>query len=860
VGHEGRDAVVSRHKSAESLQVHELARLLAVAEATIANLIAGPLDAVVDSKSPTPVLLATAQSALRESEERYRRIVETTSEGVWQIDADQKTTFMNRRMAQMLGCEADMGIGRSPLEFLDDEGRTAFAEHLARPGSQQVEVRFVRLDGTAVWALMETSPVFDRGGISIGSFAMVMDITQRKEAEAALRASEARFRCLWDSGVLLLAVTDLTGSITEINDAGLCMLGYEREELLSRRLGWDEVTPPEWRGADQAARALHAGTRGTPPREKELLRKDGSRVSVLEASAVLDGIEGIMIAVDLSDRKRAERALLERMRIAALTADVGMLIAHEATLQTTLDRSAAALVEHLGVSFARIWTLDARAGILELKASQGRPLELDGPHGRVPIGKLGIGRIAQDRQPLRLNHFAVDARPGDPKFDGITAVAGQPLIVNDELIGVLAIYSTEPISDPAFAGLAPISNALAVEILRKRITSTNAALEAQLRQAQKMEAIGRLAGGIAHDFNNILTVILTSGELLLEELKHEDPARSEVEEICKAGTRAAALTRQLLMFSRRQVLEPRVLDLAAITANLESMLRRVVGEDIELVLRNEPGLGSVRADPGSIEQVIMNLVVNARDAMPTGGTLTIETRNEPGDEIAQDHHRVVLSITDTGTGMTAATQAQIFDPFFTTKDVGKGTGLGLSTVFGIVEQSNGEIRVRSEPGVGTTFTISLPHLDAEPDVAISRTGVAQRGSETILLVEDEAQVRAVASALLRRQGYDVLEMRSGAEALAYCRSHAAPIHLLVTDVVMPQISGPVLFRQLVELRPQLRVLCMSGYTDDSIVRHGVLQADLAYLQKPFTADSLGRKVREVLDAQPRGGELASARS
>jgi CheY-like chemotaxis protein len=372
-----------------------------------------------------------------------------------------------------------------------------------------------------------------------------------------------------------------------------------------------------------------------------------------------------------------------------------------------------------------------------------------------------------------------------------------------------------------------------------------------------MEAVGRLAGGIAHDFNNILSVILTCGQFLLDDMKTVDPARADVDEIRKAAERAAGLTRQLLMFSRQQVLEPKILDLAAVTANLEHMLRRVLGKDVELVLQNAPDLERVRADLGCIEQVIMNLAVNARDAMPVGGKLIVATRNEGVDDgfVHVQHvgampcQYVVLSMTDTGTGMDAATQARIFEPFFTTKEVGSGTGLGLSTVFGIVEQSNGTIRVQSEPGKGTTFTISLPSVDAAPDApAIDARAAALGGTETILLVEDEDQVRAVARAILQRNGYKVIEMRAAAEALVYCQSSPEPISLLLTDVVMPQMSGPELGRQLVAVRPTLKVLCMSGYTDDNVVRH-VLHTHIAFLQKPFTSQTLTRKVREVLDGQ-----------
>jgi two-component system cell cycle sensor histidine kinase/response regulator CckA len=385
-------------------------------------------------------------------------------------------------------------------------------------------------------------------------------------------------------------------------------------------------------------------------------------------------------------------------------------------------------------------------------------------------------------------------------------------------------------------------------------------LEAQFLQSQKMEAVGRLAGGIAHDFNNLLTAITGYAELLLGDLDQVDPRRDDVAEIQKAADRAATLTRQLLAFSRKQILAPQVLDLNTVVASMDKLLQRLIGEDIDLVTILDPALGHVKADPGQFEQVIMNLAVNARDAMPQGGKLTIEMANADLDVQYTRQHLavppgsyVMLAVSDTGCGMDAETQSHLFEPFFTTKDAGKGTGLGLSTVYGIITQSGGTIWVYSELGQGTTFKIYLPRVEAEADRVDLYSPVADTLTEsaTILLVEDESMVRTLVWRILDQHGYTVLEAPRGADAIAIAEQHDGPIHVLLTDVVMPEMSGHALAEQLAALRPGIQVIYISGYTDGAIVRHGVLAADAIFLQKPFTPNDLVRKVCQVLDARPR---------
>jgi two-component system cell cycle sensor histidine kinase/response regulator CckA len=418
---------------------------------------------------------------------------------------------------------------------------------------------------------------------------------------------------------------------------------------------------------------------------------------------------------------------------------------------------------------------------------------------------------------------------------------------------VIEVITVNRLDDPSLRGV--VTN---FRDVTERVRSEEALrrMEAQLLQTQKMEAIGKLAGGVAHDFNNLLSVILGISALLLEQLEPDHPMRADMTEIQQSGERAARLTRQLLAFSRRQMLDPRVLDLNDVIASIDRMLLRVVGEDIELQLLTGPHLHRVRVDPGQMEQVIMNLVVNARDAMPRGGALTLQTASVELDEAFAREHigvtpgpHVMLAITDTGVGMDEETQARIYEPFFTTKATGKGTGLGLATVFGIVKQSGGTIWLESVPDRGTTFRIYFPATaeGLQPSRPASVVP-ASRGNETILLVEDDTTVRAVVRAILSSRGYDVIDGGDAAQALTMCRDTKKTIHLLLTDVVMPRMSGRELAVRVAEMRPGIRVLYMSGYAEDNIVHHGVVEEGIAFLQKPITPTALTHKVREVLDS------------
>jgi len=908
--------------------------------------------------------------------------------GVWLFDMEGVTTFMNARMAGMLGLDPRESVGTRLAEFVDDEARPAIAiVHRATIGVP-FEHAFRRRDGSIRCGLFESSPLrgaaFHEGGV----LCIVTDMTDEKNAREARQEADLLFSSLFESGIVGILTSNASGEVLQANDAFLRLVGHTREDLDAGRIDFTALTPHEYRATKIAALEQLRVTGTAPSWEKEYVRKDGRRIPVLVAVAALGGERFLSLVVDLTERKRAEalrmavvdaaldaivgmdhtgritewnpaaeaifgharadvfgrslaevliperwreahttglqrylttgegsligrrievnalrsdgtevpvelafrtigfdsppmfigfvrdltqkketeRALHIRTKLAELAGEVGFALAQSADLPSALKRCAEAIVAQLGGAFARIWTLDRLANVLVLQASAGMYTHVDGGHARVPVGSGNIGLIASEGRAHVSNDVANDPRTFDPAWatcEGLVAFAGYPLMVGGEVVGVLAMFTREPLREATCKGLAAIADAIAIGVHRNFVKAAHQRLEVQLRQSQKMEAVGRLAGGIAHDFNNMLCVILSYCDLILDDLKSTDPLRTDLEEIRKAGGRAANLTRQLLMFSRQNVMTPRLLDLHALLADMNKMLERLVGEDIDMVLVNRSAaLGSVLVDPGGIEQVLVNLVVNARDAMPTGGKVTIETANVVLDEGYTRQHagakpgpHVMLAVTDTGVGIPPDVQTRIFEPFFTTKEVGRGTGLGLSTVLGIVQQNGGSIWVYSELERGTCFKVYFPQaVGLHGGVSAPRPSLAAaRGNETILLIEDAESVRTVARDILQRQGYEVLVASSGAEGLALAEKHHGTIDLLVTDVVMPGFSGPELAKRLAQVRPALKVLCMSGYTDDSIVRHGVLTAELAYLQKPFTPSSLTAKVREVLSGVSAAG-------
>jgi PAS domain S-box-containing protein len=659
----------------------------------------------------------------------------------------------------------------------------------------------------------------------------IIDVTGRTETERALRASEERYRTLFNSindAAFLheLGPDGRPGSFLEVNDTACRMLGYTRPELRAAR-PQDIETPESWAAAPWALRALtdtmHAVWEGI------YVRKDGSTFAV-EISNHLLGFEGkrtvLSTVRDITSRKSLERSL-DRER--ALLATLINHLPDHVYLKDTESRFVLA-----NRAIAVFMDAGDAAGLTGRTDHDFYTPEVADSFRRDERSVLARRMGLYDKE----EHIQPPAGPARwflttkiPLVDAAGAVTG--------LVGI-----GRDITDAKETQ----------EALRRS--------EEQLAQAQKMEAVGRLAGGVAHDFNNLLTVIRGYANLIGDGKGSSPPIEDCVREIVWAADRAADLTTRLLAFSRKQVARPRVLDLGEAVRSVGKMLPRMIGEDVHLVLATEPETGNVMADAGQIEQVILNLAINARDAMPGGGRLTIETANRTLGEADIQHHPeappgeyVILAVRDTGTGMSRQVLARLYEPFFTTKDVGKGTGLGLATVYGIVRQSQGHIDCRSEPGHGTVFTIYLPRVQGRdvPRDAAAVTDVPG-GAETILLVEDEPAVRRLTRSILDRAGYTVLEASGGEEALARVSAGSRGIDLLVTDVVMPGMGGPELARRARTVRPDLPILCMSGYSSDVQALRGEAALETDFLPKPFSADNLLARVREILDRSNRGAQ------
>ncbi len=690
-----------------------------------------------------------------------------------------------------------------------------------------------------------------------------------RAAEAALLQSQERNRAIVDTALDGVITIDAAGIVTEWNAQATAVFGWTREEAMGKLLS-DTIIPERDREAHaQGIREyLKTGVGPVLNRRIEIAarHKEGHEFPVeLAVSPARIGEAYIFSAFvrDITDRRRAERRLASQYAVTRVLSEA-------VTIEEVVPKIIQAVGESLEWDLGVVWRLDKQSGTLRcLDHWQAETVCADDfiAAKQLLSFKLGVGlpgRIWESGRPVWIKDVTLDptfVRADLAAQAGLHGAFGFPIRIGGEVEGVIEFFSYQ-VREPDSELLSMITDVgLKIGQFGERTRAEEALrlTEAQLRQAQKMEAVGRLAGGVAHDFNNLLTVIRGYSELILSRLGSGDPARREMEEVKKAADRAAGLTGQLLAFSRRQFVATKIVDLNAIVMNMDGMLRRLLGEDIiELCADLEPQLGSIKVDPGQIEQVIMNLAVNARDAMPTGGQLTIQTRNVtigkgPRREtmMLDEGTYVLLAIRDTGHGMSEETQSHLFEPFFTTKEKGKGTGLGLSTVYGIVKQSGGTIGIESKPGQGTTCKIFFPKVDAITQAAPVLNGAVVRaiGRETILVVEDDPSVRGLVQEALRLSGYEVLVARHGIEALLTGTKHLGPIHLLLTDVAMPQMSGPEVAEKLTVVRPEIKVLYMSGYPDHPVFEQGGIKRDTAFLQKPFTPNLLTQKVREVLDGK-----------
>ncbi|MGI9069268.1 MAG: PAS domain S-box protein [Pyrinomonadaceae bacterium] len=808
------------------------------------------------------------EDELKKSEERYRDLVENAHDLIYEHDLEGNYTSTNKAGEQITGYSLEESLKLSLKEIVAPEylekAQQMLSRKLAGEKVTAYDLEIIAKDGHRVTVEVNTSLVL-KDGVPVGVQGIARDITERKQAEGALRESEARKKAILESSIDCIVTMDHDGRVLDWNPAAEKTFGYTQEEAIHRAMA-DLIIPPRFREQHRQGLARYVATGKGRMIGKRLElsaeRRDGTEFPI-ELTITRIESNGAPLFTgylrDITERKKAENRLSAQYT-------VSRALAESNTMGEGASRILQALCESLGWEYGSLWTVDRGANVLRCSQtwqSLGADADEFEKSTCESVFAPGIGlpgRVWNDSQPMWIADVVEDTnfpRSSAAATIGLHGACAFPIRFRSEILGVVEFLSRsirEPDPD-LLAMMVTIGSQMGQFIARKRAEEALVEREEQLRQSQKLEAIGQLAGGVAHDFNNLLTVIGGYSSILLNKLAQDSPFRTSVEEIKKASDRAGGLTRQLLAFSRKQILQPKILDLNVVVSDLDKMVRRLIGEDIDLLAITDPNLGKVKADPGQIEQVLLNLIVNARDAMPGGGKLTIETANAVlSADYALSHGAgggpyVMLAVSDTGCGMDSEVEQHVFEPFFTTKVPGKGTGLGLATVYGIVKQSEGHIWLYSELGKGTSFKIYLPCVDELVADSTNADGkpLVPKGTETLLLVEDEDQVRQIVQAILEQQGYDVLPAANGEEALKLAELHGSKIDLLLTDVVMPQMSGRELAVELTTILPQLKVLYMSGYTDDAIVRHGLLDASLSFIQKPFDAATAVRKVREVLD-------------
>lgn len=753
--------------------------------------------------------------ALRESEQQYRLLFDANPSPMWVYDRESfKFLAVNSAAIQHYGYSLEEFTSMSTTDIRPEKERERFLATHAKKGprslSDQGIWRHRIKDGSVIEVQITSQDIIFHGREAL--LVLAHDITSQLNAERALKTAEQKYRSIFENSVEGIFQTTPEGKYLVANPALAHMLGFDSpKELMesTSNIAHQEYVNPQERDR-MIARLREEGI--LKKFQYETYRKDGSRIWVSEDVRAVYGGDGRVeyyegTVQDVTSINQAQEGLKqseERYRLLFDSNPQALWVSDPKTLKFLAVNESAARLH----GFPREELLSMTLHNVRASEKWDTPAHKDD------------GKNRQVWKHLKKDGTTIDVE-----------IESHPL---------------------SYAGR-PATLTLATDITQRLV------LEQQFRQAQKMEAVGRLAGGVAHDFNNILGVILGNSELLESSVPSNNPLQKKIGEIIKAVNRASSLTRQLLAFSRQQVLQAKVIDLNTTVKEMEQLLHRLIGEDITMEMTLDPGLGMVKADPGQVEQILMNLAVNSRDAMPKGGRIIIETTNVTLDALYASRHVVTspgdyiqLTVSDTGTGMDRKTQSHIFEPFFTTKERGKGTGLGLAMVYGIVKQSGGYIWVYSEVGQGTTFKIYFPRINETADIIAKVSGEAPTAKgEAILVVEDEPALRATARDFLQLAGYVVLDAGSPAEAESLCNSHQGRIDLLLTDVVMPGRSGRQLAEQLATSRPNMKVLYMTGYTDDMIVHHGVLETGVALIEKPFSRHSLLNKVRAVLDETQR---------
>ncbi len=819
----------------------------------------------------------------KETAEKFRELFDHAPIGYQEHDSQGRISNVNRTLLEMMGYSFEEMIGQPTWRFVvEGEAQQAILAKLngTRPPGRGFERTFRRKDGTTFPVLIHERALRDTRGRITGMLSTIQDITERKESEKLLRESEETARKLAQENAIMAEIGRIISSTLNIEEVygrfsaevGK-LIPFDRIVINVNDYKNDTILAAYVGGMDVRGRA--SGDRLPLPgsvNQEMVHTKSGFLFHVEREEEIADRFPVLTISFHVGFRSMLFVPLILKDEV------IGSF-----NLQTIKPKAytendlklAEKVSNQIAGAIANAQLFSERKRIEKaLRESEEKFREL---YDHAPVGYQEFdieGRLRNiNLTELEMMGYSYEEMIGQPVWKFLVEEEKARHTILAKLAGsvppsqdlerdlrrkngtILPVLIRDRMLRDEQGRITGMRSTIQDITELKRAEEEKTALQEQLRQSQKMEAIGQLAGGIAHDFNNLLTIIKGYSQLALFELGNDAPLRNSMEEIQKAANRAADLTRQLLAFSRRQILETKVFDLNTRLKDLDKMLRRIIGEDIELVVLPGKDLGTVKADPGQIEQMVFNLAVNARDAMPSGGKLTLKTANLELDEAYAQAHTgvtpgqyVMLSVSDAGTGMPPEVRDHVFEPFFTTKEKGKGTGLGLSTVYGIVKQSGGNIWVYSEPGKGTTFKIYLPRVDEPLEEQRKETTREElsKGGETILVVEDEKEVRKLVIRVLEEQGYKILEASSGEDALPICKEHQKPIHLLLTDVVMPGMNGQALAESAASFHPKMKVLYMSGYPDNTIVRHDILDPGTNYIQKPFAMEGLTTKVREVL--------------